>query len=170
MTRQGKMMQMSKKVQLKEGGRGLLLAVALAAGLAACEPRISTHGYVPNEQILSRIEPGLHNRLEVAQFLGTPSTTALFGAETWLYITERREEYAFFHPEIIDQSVIAIAFDERGVVQEIAGYTLEDGIIVDPISRTTPTYGKQLGLLEQLVGNVGRFNTEGQSGVSLPGQ
>lgn len=170
MTRQGEKMQTSKLVSLKEGGRGLLLTIALAAGLAACEPRISTHGYVPNEQILSRIEPGLHNRLEVAQFLGTPSTTALFGAETWLYITERREEYAFFKPEIIDQSVIAIAFDDRGIVQEIAGYTLEDGIVVDPVSRTTPTYGKQLGLLEQLVGNVGRFNTEGQSGVSLPGQ
>jgi outer membrane protein assembly factor BamE (lipoprotein component of BamABCDE complex) len=155
---------------LKYRARTTMLATALLAGLAACEPRISTHGYVPNQEVMDRIEPGVHNRLEVAQFLGTPSSTALFGAETWLYITARREEYAFFKPEIIDQSVIAIAFDERGVVQEIAGYTLEDGIIVNPISRTTPTYGKQLGLLEQLIGNVGRFNTEGQSGVKVPGQ
>ena len=42
--------------------------------------------------------------------------------------------------------------------------------MVNPVSRTTPTYGKQLGLLEQLIGNVGRFNTEGQQGVKVPGQ
>ncbi len=155
---------------LKNGARSVMLATALVGGLAACEPRISTHGYVPDQEVMDRVEPGVHNRLEVAQFLGTPSTTALFGAETWLYITERREEYAFLKPEIIDQSVIAIAFDDRGVVQEIAGYSLEDGIVVNPVSRTTPTYGKQLNLLEQLIGNVGRFNTEGQSGVKVPGQ
>ncbi len=170
MTRHADSLKKSLTDRLNLGGRSLLLAAVLAGGLGACEPRISTHGYVPDTQVLDRIEPGLHNRLEVAQFLGTPSTTALFGAETWLYITERREEYAFFRPEIIDQSVIAIAFDDRGIVQEIAGYSMEDGIVVNPVSRTTPTYGKQLGLLEQLIGNVGRFNTEGQQGVKVPGQ
>ncbi|MBC6439478.1 MAG: outer membrane protein assembly factor BamE [Rhodospirillales bacterium] len=150
--------------------RSALLGVALAGTLAtsACEPRVSNHGYVPDPDTLARIEPGVHNRLEVAQFLGTPSTTTLFGAETWLYITELREEYAFFEPEIVDQNVVAIAFDDSGIVQEIANFSLENGLVVDPVSRTTPTYGKQLGLLEQLFGNIGRFNAEGLA-VPIPG-
>ena len=136
----------------------------------SCQERISTHGYVPDPEAVARIEPGVHNRLEVAQFLGTPSTTALFGEETWLYITERRREFAFFKPEIIDQQVVAIAFNDSGVVDSIDEYLLEDGRLVDPVSRTTPTYGKQIGLIEQLLGNVGRFNNEGGKGVKLPGQ
>lgn len=143
---------------------------AVALSMWACEPRISRHGYVPDPEVLSRIEPGLHNRLEVAQFLGTPSTTAMFGEETWLYITEKREEYAFFKPEIIEQQVVAIAFNNSGVVDSVDEYLLADGILVDPVSRKTPTYGKQIGLLEQLLGNIGRFNNEGSRGVSLPGE
>jgi len=149
------------------------VAVALAVAMSVlpgCQPRISTHGYVPDPEALARIEPGVHNRLEVAQFLGTPSTTAMFGDETWLYITERREEYAFFRPEITDQQVVAIAFDPAGVVHTVDSYALEDGILIDPVTRETPTYGKQLSLLEQFLGNLGRFNTEGQQGVRLPGQ
>ena len=142
--------------------RAVLLAVGTALLLAACEPRVSNHGYVPEPEQLARIELGVHNRLEIAEILGTPSTAALFGPDTWLYITERREEHAFFAPEIVDQSVVAIAFDDDGVAQEMASFSIEDGIVVDPVSRVTPTYGKQLGLLEQLFGNIGRFNTGSQ--------
>lgn len=148
----------------------LLAAVAVVGALGACQPRVSNHGYVPDPDALARIEPGVHNKLEVAQFLGTPSTTALFGEETWLYITERREEFAFFKPEIIDQQVVAIAFNDVGIVDSVDQYVMEDGYVVDPVTRTTPTYGKQIGLLEQFLGNIGRFNTEGQEGVKLPGQ
>jgi len=136
----------------------------------SCQDRISTHGYVPDPEALARIEPGVHNRLEVAQFLGTPSTTAMFGEETWLYITEKRKEFAFFKPEIIEQQVVAISFNDAGVVDTLDEYLLADGLLIDPVSRTTPTYGKQIGLLEQFLGNVGRFNNEGSQGVSLPGQ
>jgi outer membrane protein assembly factor BamE (lipoprotein component of BamABCDE complex) len=136
----------------------------------SCQERVSTHGYIPDPEALSRIEPGVHNRLEVAQFLGSPSTTAMFGEETWLYITERRREFAFFKPEIVEQQVVAIAFDNAGVVDAVDEYLLADGLLVDPVTRTTPTYGKQVGLMEQLLGNMGRFNNEGGKGVSLPGQ
>lgn len=149
-------------------GAALLVAVALSTW--SCQDRISTHGYVPDPEALARIEPGVHNRLEVAQFLGTPSTTAMFGEETWLYITEKRKEFAFFKPEIIEQQVVAISFNDAGVVDTLDEYLLADGLLIDPVSRTTPTYGKQIGLLEQFLGNVGRFNNEGSQGVSLPGQ
>lgn len=137
--------------------RTCLTACVTALVLGACTPRITTHGYVPDPDALQRIEPGVHNELEVAQFLGTPSTTALFGQSTWLYITERTEAYAFLEPEVVDQRVVAIAFNDAGVVSEVDEYVLADGYLVDPVTRETPTYGKQLGLLEQLLGNVGRF-------------
>jgi outer membrane protein assembly factor BamE (lipoprotein component of BamABCDE complex) len=137
--------------------RALVAAILIAGALGACTPRITTHGYVPDPEALARIQPGVHNELEVAQFLGTPSTTVLFGEPTWLYITERTEAYAFLEPDLVDQRVVAIAFNDTGVVTQVDQYVLEDGMLIDPVTRTTPTYGKQLGLLEQLVGNIGRF-------------
>lgn len=152
-------------------GTALIAALVVAGALAACSPRITTHGHVPDPEALDRIRPGVHNELEVAQFLGTPSTTVLFGEPTWLYITERTEAYAFLEPEVVDQRVVAIAFNDAGVVTQVDQYVLEDGILVDPVTRTTPTYGKQLGLLEQLVGNIGRFagQDDAPSGVPVPG-
>jgi outer membrane protein assembly factor BamE (lipoprotein component of BamABCDE complex) len=51
--------------------------------------------------------------------------------------------------------VVAIEFDEQGVVTGIGQFGLEDGQIVDLVTRTTPTYGSQLTILEQLFGNIG---------------
>lgn len=147
-----------------------MLLVCAALSVGSCQERISTHGYVGDPEAIARIEPGVHNRLEVAQFLGTPSSTAMFGEETWLYITEKRREFAFFKPEIVEQQVVAIAFNDSGVVDAVDEYLLADGLLIDPVSHTTPTYGKQVGLLEQFLGNVGRFNNEGGRGVALPGQ
>jgi outer membrane protein assembly factor BamE (lipoprotein component of BamABCDE complex) len=138
-------------------GRATVAAIVLAGVLGACTPRITTHGFVPDPEALDRIQPGVHNEVEVAQFLGTPSTTALFGQPTWLYITERTEAYAFLEPEVVDQRVVLIAFNDSGVVTEVDEYIMEDGYLIDPVTRTTPTYGKELGLLEQLLGNIGRF-------------
>jgi outer membrane protein assembly factor BamE (lipoprotein component of BamABCDE complex) len=153
--------------------RAVLATLAVAAALGACTPRVTTHGYVPDPEALSRIQPGVHNQLEVAQFLGTPSTTASFGQPTWLYITERTEAYAFLAPEVVDQRVVAIAFNDDGVVTDVDEYVLQDGYLVDPVTRTTPTYGKQLGLLEQLLGNIGRFagqeNEKKQPTSPIPG-
>jgi outer membrane protein assembly factor BamE (lipoprotein component of BamABCDE complex) len=137
-------------------------AAVVAAGLVACgcQTRVQDLGYIPDPDALAQIKSGVQSKVEVAQLLGTPSTTAMFGEETWLYITARREAYAFFKPEITEQDVVAIAFNEAGVVDSVNSYVLKDGVAVNPVNQTTPTYGKQLTMLQQLLGNIGRFNGE----------
>ena len=82
---------------------------------------------------------------------------ATFDDDIWYYITQRSRTFAFFKPEIIDQQVLVVRFDEADVVSEINRYTIEDGLIVDPVTRETPTAGKELSVLQQLFGNIGRF-------------
>jgi hypothetical protein len=36
---------------------------------------------------------------------------------------------------------------------------LDDAQQIVPVDDTTPTLGRELGLLQQLLGNIGRFNT-----------
>lgn len=143
---------------------GALAMAAVLAAVAGCGPRISNHGYVAEPGALAKVEAGVHDRRAVADMLGTPSATAQFGDETWFYVGVAREEFAFYRPEVVGQTVTAIVFDDAGTVREVAGFGLDDAAAIEPVARTTPTYGRQLGLLEQLFGNLGQVS--GQGGVA----
>lgn len=60
---------------------------------------------------------------------------------------------------MIDQQVVAIAFDKDGKVKDLKRYGMKDGRQIAFIQRETPTRGKELTVLEQLFGNFGRFNS-----------
>ena len=135
----------------------LRLLPLLALVLIACEPRLDTHGFMPNSELVSQIQTGEQDKFEVVEVLGSPSTMATFDDDIWYYITQQSRTFAFFKPEIIDQQVLVVRFDEADVVSEINRYTIEDGLIVDPVTRETPTAGKELSILQQLFGNIGRF-------------
>ena len=143
---------------------GLRLALRVGAALAAtiavaaCHPRVDTHGFMPNPDLIAQIEPGQQSKSDVAGVLGTPSTVATFDQDTWYYITQKSRTFAFFKPEIVDQEVLVINFDGAEVVSDINRYTIEDGLIIDPVTRKTPTAGKELSFLQQLFGNIGRFS------------
>lgn len=143
------------------------LALAVVA-LGGCETRIEMRGFVPDDDSLAAIRLGLQSKDDVRDMLGTPSTVTPFGDETWLYISRRTSTVAFMEPTILSQQVVAIVFDTRGVVSDVRKLELTDGKVVNHVSRATPAPGKELNFLEQLVGNVGRFN-KSNSAAYLPG-
>ena len=127
---------------------------------AACGGKYDVRGNEPDPDKVLAVHPGIDTRQQVSQLLGTPSTTSTFDPNTWYYISKRTEQYAFFDPDIIDQEVLVVKFDDGGLVSDMYIYGVEDGRIVEPVERTTPTYGQELTLMQQLIGNFGRFNTE----------
>jgi outer membrane protein assembly factor BamE (lipoprotein component of BamABCDE complex) len=140
----------------------LLIASALVLGLGACSPTIENRGYVPDKESLEKVKPGGQTRSDVADLLGTPSSVTPFSENTWIYIQSRTSTMAFFDPKVLEQNVVVVDFDDAGLVQDVRRYTLEDGKVIDPVSRKTPAPGKELSFLEQLVGNVGKFNTKNE--------
>jgi outer membrane protein assembly factor BamE (lipoprotein component of BamABCDE complex) len=70
------------------------------------------------------------------------------------------ENYAYYPPRVIDRTVLAVNFDQRGVVRDIQEYGLEDGKIINLTARTTETGGRELGVLEQLFGNLLNLDAE----------
>jgi outer membrane protein assembly factor BamE (lipoprotein component of BamABCDE complex) len=131
----------------------------LCITLAACAPTLVMQGYVPDDETLAGVEQGVDTKNAVVTKLGSPSTIATFDDDTWIYVNKRSEVFAFFEPTVLSQNVVAINFDPEGRVEKIRRFTLEDGRLIDPITRRTLTQGRELGLLEQLFGNVGRFST-----------
>lgn len=136
------------------------ISLALLAG--ACTPTIDNRGYVPDAEAVAKVKPGSQTRGDVSELLGTPSTVAPFSENTWVYIQSKTATTAFFEPKVLEQNVVVVDFDDAGLVQNVRRYTLQDGKVIDPVSRTTPAPGKELSFLEQLVGNIGKFNTKNE--------
>jgi outer membrane protein assembly factor BamE (lipoprotein component of BamABCDE complex) len=145
--------------------RTLLAGLGLALALTAigCTPRIDQRGNKPDEEQVVHINPGVDDKNRVAELIGTPSTISTFNDRTWYYISKRTETTAFLDPDVTDQEILAISFDESGIVQDMRIYGPEDGRTIAYVDRTTPTEGNELTLVQQLLGNLGRFNPEGDS-------
>lgn len=135
------------------------LTIVLAAVLAAsaCAPRVAIRGNLPREEKVAKITVGKQNRDEVAEILGTPSTVGTFDDKVWYYISRKTEKFAFLEEKIIDQQVLAIYFGDKNIVQAIYRYNKDDLRHVGMVDRETPTAGKDLSVLDQLIGNLGRF-------------
>lgn len=136
--------------------RAALVALALAgaAALAGCDNLGMTEtlqrGYVIAPGSLEQIPIGASQE-QVLIVLGTPSTVATVSGEAFYYISQRAERpVSFMNMKVVDQRVIAVYFDKDRKVRRLAEYGLKDGKLFDFVSRTTPTSGADLSLLNGL--------------------
>lgn len=126
----------------------VILALGLMPG--GCFGETFQRGYVLPDGALQQIPLG-SSQEQVLIVLGTPSTVATVSGEAFYYISQRAERaVSFMRTTVVDQRVIAVYFDSNRKVKRIAEYGLKDGKIFDFISRTTPTGGSDLSLLNGL--------------------
>lgn len=152
----------------------LALALILVGGASlpgGCAPQRDHNGNIPLAGTVEEIQPGRHTREDVATLLGNPSARSTFQQDRiWYYIGKRTETLAFFTPEVLEHNVVEIRFDDRGIVEGIAHHDATTADKVALVERTTPTRGNDSTLIEQLVGNIGRFNpAAGGDGTVLGG-
>jgi outer membrane protein assembly factor BamE (lipoprotein component of BamABCDE complex) len=138
-------------------GLAVVLAFLLAAG---CAPTTRVHGYVPTQDDLSRIRPGVDTMATVEEVLGRPSSSGLLRDSSWYYVQSVVQNYTYNPPRVIDRTVVAVTYNGNGVVSGIERYGIEDGRIINLTTRTTETGGRELGVLEQLFGNLLNIDAE----------
>lgn len=137
--------------------------LALGSALSACSPDVHTRGNLPPDASLESIKVGESSQAQVASALGTPSTTSMFGTdETWYYIGARTQQFAIWPTEELARQVVAVRFDEQGTVESVSLLDKDDGTQLAIVDRRTPTAGQEMNVVQQLLGNLGRFNTEGK--------
>lgn len=136
-----------------------LLVLPVLFALAACSPITRTHGNMVDAENLKQVNVGVSRQADVVALLGTPSAEGTFNPNEWFYIGQVTEKTAFFQPEVIKRDVVKITFDPAtGTVSNIDQLDQNSGQYVDIVERTTPTAGHNLSVIEQVVGNVGRFS------------
>lgn len=142
------------------------LFIAASLGLAGCSDQVDYRGYLPRGSDVQKIHPGL-SKTEVLSILGSPSTTGTVegAGDTLYYISSVVETTAIFEPKVVDREIFAIEFDGNQNVRKLAHYGIEDGKIIDYISRKTPTRGSNTSLLRGLFGRLGKYGAPEDTAV-----
>jgi outer membrane protein assembly factor BamE (lipoprotein component of BamABCDE complex) len=140
--------------------RGLLRLSAIAAvaiAATACAPVQTYNGFRSDRNNAELPEPqvGVDTRETVQQRFGSPSTTAVFDQTAWYYLSSVQERVAFYSPRITERHVMVVRFN-GDTVASIEKFGLERGRIVSYSDDVTPTRGRELSVIEQLLGNIGQ--------------
>lgn len=143
------------------------LIVSAALTTAACGNGRALRGYVFDTELADAIQPGVDNRTSVETTLGTPTMKATFDEGTWYYISTTVRVRPIFWPNATAHRVLAISFNDSGVVSDVDNFGLDDRRDVKNVSDKTPTKGRKLNFFEQIFGSIGRFG--GQAPVGSDG-
>ena len=141
---------------------GLLLCAMLGAcGIFEAPPQIRGNKVDPEQ--LKELTPGTSTRADVTALIGSPTARATFDDNTWLYIGQVTRPRIGRTQGVLSQEVVILTFTEQGVLRDIDTKTAADSTPVAVVERTTPSPGTEASFLQQLFGNIGRFNPGGLS-------
>ncbi len=132
--------------------------VALSAATlltVGCAAQVSNHGHVFTQDEIAQIRPGM-SKDQVKLVLGTPDTQSSIGGDAFYYISSRHETLAFLPSKVVDRKILAVYFDEYNTTKKVVHYGLKDGKVIDMASGETPSHGRELGLIQQMFGNLGK--------------
>jgi len=132
--------------------------VALAVTLAGCSATFQNHGFVPPEEELETILPGVDTRESLALTVGEPSAAGVIREDAWFYASYRVRNFAYQAPQVIERDIVAITFDEDGVVRNVERFGLEDGQLVQLSRRVTDSGVGEVTILTQILRNFGRLD------------
>ena len=146
----------------------LILLLIAAMTLQGCalfaRPRIP-RGNAVDPEALTQIRPGVQTRQDVQALLGSPTARGTFDEDNWYYISAQTRVQPGRFLQVQDQRIVAIAFNEQGVVTNIREIGQDEGQNVQMVERITPVPGTERSFLQALFGNLGRAQLGGQSGL-----
>lgn len=150
----------SSKARFGTVARALAFSVLTATSaltLSGCAGEQLTQGYLLDDAQLAKLKPGMDAQT-VLQTMGSPSTVSTVGSQTWYYVSEKMEiGLRFMGPKVVDRHVVVINFTKANKIEKIANYGMQDGVVFDFVSRTTPTGGNEPTLLRQLLRATGQM-------------
>ncbi|MBF9050056.1 outer membrane protein assembly factor BamE [Roseobacter sp. HKCCD9010] len=134
------------------------MAALAICGMAACSATYNIHGYIPPEEELEVILPGVDTRESLQSSVGQPAATGVIREDAWFYTDYRIRNFAYRAPEIVERNIVAISFDDDGVVQNVERFGLEDGQVVQLSRRVTESSIQEVTVLSQILQSFGRID------------
>lgn len=142
-------------IWLKSMAVGVLLLT-----VTACAATYRNHGYVPTDSELENVIVGVDTQDSVAETIGRPTASGLLQGADWYYVQSRWRHFAYRKPRELDREVLAIRFNQAGVVENIERFGLEDGRVIVLSRRVTDSNIRGVSFIRQLLGNLGNFTAD----------
>lgn len=140
--------------------------------LTACTDIEVQRGAELKQEKIDRITPE-SNKGDVINLLGSPSAKSSYGDETWYYIYNKRERNIIGSDEVLEQDVLQVTFNKDDKVSTVKLFDESNAAQVEFSDKKTNTAGHELTVMEQILGNIGKFNKEGDAkgsrGSRVPG-
>ena len=130
--------------------------------LSSCSLPSEYRGNAPSSEEVEQLVVQQSNKEDVRKTLGSPSSINAFDEDKWYYISQVQRNHSLFASQNVQQTVLALDFNEGGVLDKAEVMTLDDAQKVNPERQSTKIFGRTSSLFEDIFGTIGRF------GVSSP--
>ncbi len=138
-----------------------LAALILLAGCSVFQAPSQIRGNRIDPDDLKELVAGTSTKADATALLGSPTARATFDDNRWIYITLVTRPRIGRVQGVLSQNVVVLTFNEQGVLQNVEQLNQNDSLPVAISSRATPSPGTEASFMQQLFGNIGRFNAGG---------
>lgn len=137
--------------------RKIIISGLAASVIVSCAPVIAQRGNMLETHQLQQITAGTSTQSDVLQILGSPTTQSTFNNNIWYYIGQETQKRGILDDQVTKERVFSVTFNDEGVVDAIEEVTGDREEV--PYAKTkTATHGNDYTFMQQLLGNLGRFN------------
>jgi outer membrane protein assembly factor BamE (lipoprotein component of BamABCDE complex) len=147
----------------------VLVACLVLGGCSFFEAKSQLRGNRVDADQLKELVPGTTTRADVTALIGSPTARATFDDNTWLYVSEVTRPRIARTEGVLSQKVLVLSFNDQGVLQDMKQVNQDEAVPVSIVARSTPSPGTEASFLQQLLGNIGRFNAVGQNPTAPSG-
>ncbi len=146
--------------------------LSLIAGflLTGCTPMVANRGNLLEDYQMKELAPGVDGRDEVVRKIGSPTTVAPFDDNTWYYMGQKTSKTGILDAKITEERIVIVTFDPvDGLVDRVVERK-EGREDIPLVQRKTPTTGNEFTVIQQMMGNLGKFNrSEGNAATTAGG-
>ncbi|GBR52279.1 lipoprotein OmlA [Neokomagataea thailandica NBRC 106555] len=138
-------------------------------GCSLFSPIPQPRGSLIEKADYSQLIPGTSTQSDAMDLLGSPTAHATFDDNTWIYVSMITSPRPLSFPKIDKQQVVVLNFDNSGVLRKLNTLGKSNAVNVGMVGRTTPAPGTKTSVIQQLLGNVGRYNPMSNMGSTFGG-
>lgn len=145
----------------------MLIGCLLLSSCGWLMPPPQVRGNKVDPESLKELVPGTSTKADVTAVIGSPTARDTFDDNIWLYISELTQQRIGRTLGELEQNVVVVSFNDKSVLKTIEKRDINDSLPVTMSAGITPSPGTEASFLQQLLGNIGRFNPAGVG--STPG-
>ena len=133
-------------------------AFCVALVLGGCSSIVRNHGFVPTQAEIDDIIVGVDTRSAVINSFGVPAFGGLRDENAIYYVASKWRHFGPTKPRPIERQIVAVVFDTDDTVSDIVRLGLEDGQFVVLNRRISDGGAKEISVIQQILGSLGRFD------------